>query len=70
MPEIRQEIYSDKPKNECLMDIATIIMKKMRKQGLLDDLDESDEVNACSIGVKVDVDGELQDWLLMFKNET
>jgi phosphoribosylformylglycinamidine synthase len=68
--EIRQEIYSDKPKNECLMDIATIIMKKMRKQGLLDDLDESDEVNACSIGVKVDVDGELQDWLLMFKNET
>ena len=51
------------------MDIANI-MKKMRKQGLLDDLDRSDEVNACSIGVKVDVDGELQDWLLMFKNET
>ncbi len=66
----RQDVYGDRPKNECLMDMATIAMKKMRKQGLLKDLDESEEVNACSIKVKVDVDGEMQDWLVMFKNET
>lgn len=68
--QARKEVYGDKPKNECLMDIATITMKKMRKKGLLSDLDESDEINACSIAVKVDVDGEKQDWLVMFKNET
>jgi phosphoribosylformylglycinamidine synthase len=66
----RHEVYGDKPKNECLMDMATIAMKKLKKQGLLKDLDESEEVNACSIKVKVDVDGEKQDWLVMFKNET
>ena len=68
--QAREEVYTDKKKKECLMDIATIAMKKMRKQGLLTDLDESDEINACSIAVKVDVDGEKQDWLVMFKNET
>ena len=66
----RRYVYGDRPKNECLMDMAAIAMKKMKKQGLLKDLDESEEVNACSIKVKVDVDGEMQDWLLMFKNET
>ena len=66
----RRDVYGDRPKNECLMDMAAIAMKKMKKQGLLKDLDESEEVNACSIKVKVDVDGEMQDWLLMFKNET
>ena len=54
----------------CLMDIATLAAKKLRKDGLLDDLDESEEINACSVKVKVDVDGKDEDWLLMFKNET
>ena len=66
----RQVVYGEKQKKECLMDIATIVMKKMKRLGLLPDLDESDEINACSIQVKVDVDGEEQDWLVMFKNET
>ncbi len=68
--QAREEVYADKQRKFCLMDIATIAMKKMKKQGLLSDLDESDEINACSIAVKVDVDGEKQDWLVMFKNET
>lgn len=53
-----------------LMDIATIAAKKLKKDGILKDLDESEEINACSVKIKVDVDGELQDWLFMFKNET
>ncbi|MGN1137773.1 MAG: phosphoribosylformylglycinamidine synthase, partial [Oscillospiraceae bacterium] len=53
-----------------LMDIATIAAKKLKKDGILNDLDESEEINACSVKIKVDVDGDLQDWLLMFKNET
>ena len=53
-----------------LMDIATIAAKKLKKDGILKDLDESEEINACSVEIKVDVDGEMQDWLLMFKNET
>ncbi len=54
----------------CLMDIATLGAKKLKKDGLLNDLDESEEINACSIKIKVDVDGKPEDWLLMFKNET
>ena len=53
-----------------LMDLATIGMKELKKKGLLDDLDESEEINACSIKIKVEVDGKEEDWLLMFKNET
>lgn len=53
-----------------LMDIATIAAKKLKKDGVLKDLDESEEINACSVQIKVDVDGKLEDWLLMFKNET
>ncbi|MBQ5331424.1 MAG: phosphoribosylformylglycinamidine synthase [Oscillospiraceae bacterium] len=53
-----------------LMDIATMGMRKLKADGKLPDLDESEEINACSVKIKVDVDGELQDWLLMFKNET
>ena len=68
--EMRRYVYDVTPKKECLMDIATIVMKQMKKQGLLDDLDESSEINACSIKVQVDVDGEKEDWLVMFKNET
>ena len=57
-------------KDICLMDIATLAMKKLKKEGKLDDLDESEEINACSINIDVDVDGEIQKYLLMFKNET
>jgi phosphoribosylformylglycinamidine synthase len=53
-----------------LMDMATIGAKALKQKGLLDDLDESDEINACSLKIKVDVDGKDRDWLLMFKNET
>ena len=53
-----------------LMDMATIAAKKLKKDGLLKDLDESEEINACSVKIKVDVDDKLEDWLLLFKNET
>ena len=53
-----------------LMDLATISMKQLRKLGYLDDLEVSDEINACSIEMKINVNGEQEDWLLMFKNET
>lgn len=53
-----------------LMDIAVIGMKKLRKEGKLADLDESEEINACSIVVPVKTDGGTEDWLVMFKNET
>ena len=66
---VRNELgRSDKPIT--LMDIATLAAKKLKKDGVLKDLDESEEINACSVEIKVDVDGEMQDWLLMFKNET
>lgn len=53
-----------------LMDMATISMKEQRKNGTLDDLEVSDEINACSIRIKVEVEGKIENWLLMFKNET
>ena len=53
-----------------LMDMATIAMKEQRKAGLLNDLEVSDEINACSLYIDVDVDGIEEKWLLMFKNET
>ncbi|PKM93425.1 MAG: phosphoribosylformylglycinamidine synthase [Firmicutes bacterium HGW-Firmicutes-1] len=57
-------------KDICLMDMALLAMKKLRKEGKLDDLEVSDEINACSIIVDVDVDGIDEEWLVMFKNET
>ena len=59
---------SEKPL--CLMDIAVMGMRALKAEGKLDDLDESEEINACSIVVPVDIDGEVEDWLIMFKNET
>lgn len=53
-----------------LMDIAVMGMRKLKADGLIPDLDESEEINACSVKIDVDVDGETQKWLLMFKNET
>jgi len=66
----RKFVYSDKDKAMCLMDIATIAAKELRKRGLLDDLDVSDENNACSIVVNAEIDGKNEEWLVMFKNET
>ena len=57
-------------KYKCLMDIATIAAKKLKASGALDNLDESDEINACSVVVDVDNDGKSEEWLIMFKNET
>ncbi|NLK17150.1 MAG: phosphoribosylformylglycinamidine synthase [Clostridiales bacterium] len=66
-----REINGDNPKKyPCLMDIATIGAKKLRLSGRLEDLDVSDEINACSIRVTAEVDGREEEWLVMFKNET
>lgn len=54
----------------CLMDIATIAVKALKKQGKLDQLDKSEEINACTVKINVDVDGVSEPWLLLFKNET
>ena len=67
--EIRHELGRD-AKPVCLMDMGTIGAKWLKKQGILKNLDESEEINACTVKVKVDVDGEDQDWLFLFKNET
>ena len=69
----REEVYGEekaKKRPQTLMDIATIGTKLLKKRGELPELDESEEINACSIHVPAVVDGEEQDWLLMFKNET
>jgi len=67
----REAVYKDRnPKNICLMDLATIYTKYAKKQGWLTDLDESEEINACSIKQDVWVDGEKKPYLIMFKNET
>ena len=66
--ELRRELGVKKPVT--LMDIATIGAKALKKQGRLADLDESDEINACTVKLAVDVDGRTEDWLLLFKNET
>ena len=57
-------------KDICLMDIATIGARHLKTKGYLDDLEQSEENNACSVYVDVDVDGQKERWLLMFKNET
>ena len=64
----RASVGRTKPVN--LMDIGTIAAKVLRARGMLDKLDESDEINACTVKITVDVDGEEQPWLLLFKNET
>lgn len=68
--KIHREELGKGNKPVCLMDIATMAAKKLKADGLLPDLDESEEINACSVKITVDVDGEDQQWLLMFKNET
>ncbi|MFT8704288.1 phosphoribosylformylglycinamidine synthase [Bifidobacterium aquikefiricola] len=66
---IRHELGRDE-KPRCLMDMATIGAKYLKSKGILKNLDESEEINACTVKTKVDVDGEQQDWLFLFKNET
>lgn len=68
--QARDELYVGKDKPVTLMDLAVIGAKKLKKDGVLTALDESEEINACSVKIKVDVNGEDEDWLLMFKNET
>ena len=68
----REEVYGERAQSrpQTLMDIATIGAKVLKKRGLLPNLDESEEINACSIRVKAEIEGQTEDWLLMFKNET
>ena len=66
-----KEIYKGRDdKFICLMDLALMAMKKLKKEGKLNDQEESDEINACSIVVPVEVDGKTEEWLVNFKNET
>ena len=65
---IREELGRTKPQN--LMDIATVATKYLRSKGLLDKLDESEEINACTVKIEIEVDGKSEPWLLLFKNET
>lgn len=67
----RAEIYKGrKDKFVCLMDLALMAMKKLKAEGKLNDQEESDEINACSIVVPVTIDGKEEEWLVNFKNET
>ena len=77
--ELLQATYDDyiatrkklgRTKPICLMDIATLAVRYLKKEGKLPKLDESEEINACTVKIKVDVDGVSEDWLLLFKNET
>lgn len=66
----RNFVYGETDRDETLMDIAVITMKEMRKKGLLEDLDVSDEINACSINVNIETNNGIEEYLVMFKNET
>ncbi len=68
--EKRKLVYGARKKNVTLMDMGTIAAKYLKKIGVLKNMDESEEINACSVKIKVEVDGVEEDWLLMFKNET
>lgn len=69
--ETHKNLYQGREdKFVCLMDLALMAMKRLKKEGKLEDQEESDEINACSIVVPVEVDGETEEWLVNFKNET
>ena len=69
--DTRKDVFGErKDKFVCLMDLALIAMRKFKKEGKLDDQEKSDEINACSIVVPVEVDGQTEEWLVNFKNET
>ncbi|MBP5162562.1 MAG: phosphoribosylformylglycinamidine synthase, partial [Spirochaetales bacterium] len=65
---VRKELGRTKP--VCLMDLGTIAVKYLKQQGKMDKLDESEEINACTVKVDIEVDGVTEPWLLLFKNET
>lgn len=65
---IRKELKNNKP--ICLMDLATVLIKYFKKKGKLKKLDESEEINACSVKINIEVDGKIENWILLFKNET
>lgn len=66
--EVRRRLGRTKPQN--LMDIATVAAKYLKDQGMLDKLDESEEINACTVKIEIEADGVKEPWLLLFKNET
>ena len=66
--EVRKKIGRTKP--ICLMDLATVAVKYLKSEGKLDKLDESEEINACTVKIKIEIEGKTEDWLLLFKNET
>ncbi len=66
----RATVHTDRERPRCLMDLATLAMKALRRSGRLDDLEESEEINAASIIVPVEHDGRTEEWLVQFKNET
>ena len=69
--DTRKELFGDrKDKYVCLMDLALIAMRKLKADGILTDMEESDEINACSIVVPAEIDGKTEEWLISFKNET
>lgn len=69
--EARKEVFSGRSdKYVSLMDVALMAMRKLKKEGKLEDMEETDEINACSIVVPVEIDGETEEWLIFFKNET
>ncbi len=69
--DLYKELNGNRPdKYPCLMDLATIAAKKLKKEGKLDNLDISDEINACSIQIEAEIDGKKEQYLVMFKNET
>ena len=69
--DLYKELNGSRPdKYPCLMDLATIAAKKLKKDGKLDNLDISDEINACSICIDAEIDGKVEKYLVMFKNET
>lgn len=68
--QVRAYVYGGAKRDINLMDLAVIGMKELKKKGLLNDLEISDEINACSITVNADIDGKQEEWLVMFKNET
>ena len=69
--DARKELFKDRTdKYVSLMDIALMGMRKLKADGKLDDMEESDEINACSVVVPVEIDGNIEEWLIFFKNET
>lgn len=65
---IKKELKDNKP--ICLMDLATVLIKYFKKKGKLKKLDESEEINACSVKINIEVEGKIENWILLFKNET